>query len=336
MVVGNLDKLFVSEFFQCFKNDNRINYLETLRLVLKENNLSYKEESINLNDLFYLRKYLIAINNSLLEGDYYLGHIKTLENWRDERPKKRKGVYGFSLRLFYFIFLRVLPRLRIVYIFSSHFFSQNLRLISKAEIIGRFIYSGFDILIIEKINDRYFFVVKKITLPNSKSVSVGPIFKMKRVGKNGRLFNVFKLRTMHPYSEFMQQYMIENHGYSQTGKLNNDFRMTNWARIFRKYWLDELPQLFNLLLGNMSLVGVRPVTQVYFQKIPFKHQKDRIMFKPGCIPPYLALGYGPDKENVLKAEMIYLKLKKKKPLKTDFVFLMKAIYSILFLRRRGN
>lgn len=335
-MTGNLDNLIVSNFFQCLKNENYNNYIQTLKRYLKLKNLSFKEESVDLNKLFFLRNHLISINNSLLEGEYYFGHIKTLENWRDDRPKIRKGAYGFCLRLFYFVVLRVLPRLRFVYIFNSHFFSQNFRLISKAEIIGRFLYSGFDILIIEKINDRYFFLVKKITLSNTKSVSVGPIFKMKRVGKNGRLFNVFKLRTMHPYSEFMQQYMIENYGYSLTGKLNNDFRMTNWARIFRKYWLDELPQLFNLLVGNMSLVGVRPVTEVYFQKIPIKHQIDRIMFKPGCIPPYLALGYGSDKENVLKAEMIYLKLKKKKPLKTDFVFLMKALYSILFLKRRSN
>lgn len=331
----NLDNLILSEFNKCLQYNENEKFLEKLKFILKSNNLSFNQESHKLNTLFFLRRHLIQINNSMSEGEYYFGHIKTLENWRDERPYLRRLPFGFVLRLFFFFILRVLPRFSCVYKINSLFFSENFRLISRAEIIGRFFYSGFDIVIIEKVNDRYFFLVKKISQPNSKSVSVGPIFKMKRVGKNGNLFNVFKMRTMHPYSEFMQQFMIENYGFSQTGKLNNDFRMTNWARIFRKYWLDELPQLLNLFIGNMSLVGVRPVTQVYFQKIPLNHQKDRIKFKPGCIPPYLALNYGSDKESVLKAEMIYLKLKKKKPLKTDFVFLMKSLYSIIFLKRRS-
>ena len=332
----NLDSEIVSNFLNCLQNNYNKQCVDDFKLVLKENNLSYKEELTQLNKLFFLRKHLIDVNNSINVGDYYLCYAKTLENWREERPYLRKGVLGFNLRLFFFISLRLLPRLRIYYFLSSIFFSKNMRLISKAELIGRFIYSGFTIVFFEKINDNYFFLVKKITNSNTKKVSVGPLFKMKRVGKNGKLFSVFKLRTMHPYSEYMQNYMIENHGYSSTGKLNDDFRMTNWARIFRKYWLDEIPQILNLILGNMSLVGVRPVSEVYFQKIPIKHQNDRIRFKPGCIPPYLALGYNSDKENVLKAEMIYLKLKKKKPLKTDFVFLTKALYSIFFLNRRSS
>jgi lipopolysaccharide/colanic/teichoic acid biosynthesis glycosyltransferase len=331
-----LDDKILSEYELMLKENNIEKYRQNLKKIFVTNQTAFIEEEIDLNTLFFLRKHLIDRSNSINIGDYYFGQLKTLENWRENRPYLKKSIFGFTLRLYYFFFLRVLPRLRLIYLTKSYFFSKNSRLISKAEIIGRFFYSGFDIVLIEKFNNNYFFVVKKISKPNIKSVSVGPIFKMKRIGKNGLLFNVYKIRTMHPYSEFMQGYMIKKFGYSNNGKLNNDFRMTNWARFFRKYWLDEIPQLINLFLGNMNLVGVRPVTEIYFQKIPGNHKQDRIKFKPGCIPPYLALDFNSDKESVLKAEMIYLKLKKKKPLKTDFVFFIKSIYSIVFLKRRSN
>jgi lipopolysaccharide/colanic/teichoic acid biosynthesis glycosyltransferase len=202
--------------------------------------------------------------------------------------------------------------------------------------MGRFIYSGFEITLFEKVYDSYFFVVKKVSEPKFTKVSTGIFFSMSRIGKNGKEFKIYKLRTMHPYSEFLQNYMIENFGYSSNGKLNNDFRMTNWARFFRKYWLDELPQIWNVIKGDMKLVGIRPVTLSYFNKIPLEHQKERVKFKPGCIPPYLALNLNSDKESVLMAERIYIKLIKRKPIIIDFVFFFNAFRNIIFFKRRSH
>jgi len=98
--------------------------------------------------------------------------------------------------------------------------------------------------------------------------SYGPIYRMPRIGKNGKIIKVFKFRTMHPYAEYLQDYVLGINGYATSGKPANDFRLTPWGKVMRKYWLDELPQLLNVLLGQLKIVGVRPVSQRYFDDIP--------------------------------------------------------------------
>ncbi len=81
------------------------------------------------------------------------------------------------------------------------------------------------------------------------------IFRQKRVGKNGQLFEMFKIRTMVKDAERLQRQM-EKHGSSY--KAQDDPRVTRVGRVLRRLSLDELPQLFNVLAGTMSLVGPRP------------------------------------------------------------------------------
>jgi len=84
-----------------------------------------------------------------------------------------------------------------------------------------------------------------------KLTSEGPvIFKQERLGKNGRVFKIYKFRTM--------VVNAENIGDGLTVKSESDSRITKVGRILRKTSLDELPQLFNVLVGHMSLVGPRP------------------------------------------------------------------------------
>jgi lipopolysaccharide/colanic/teichoic acid biosynthesis glycosyltransferase len=129
--------------------------------------------------------------------------------------------------------------------------------------------------------------------------------------------------------------MLSNHGFGSTGKIKDDFRMTKWAKIFRKYWLDELPQLLNLIKGDMKLVGLRPVSQSYFEILPSELQKIRKQFKPGCIPPYVSLDMKSTFEEVLKAEIKYMKSKKQKPFTTDFVYFFKAVFNVAFKNKRS-
>lgn len=298
--------------------------------------ICFQVEPNLLNEKYYFRKFLNKTNESHKIDDFFIGKIETLEDWRDDKKGMRILFIGYWIRLYYFIFYRVFPRLKFTNFLYSKLFKKNKRLLSKSEIIGRFMCSGFKVEYIEKIEKYHFIVARKVKEPNNQKVSYGPFFKMPRVGKNGKLFNVYKLRTMHPFAEFMQEYMIEEHGYSHTGKLKDDFRMTRWAKIFRKYWIDEIPQLLNLLKGDMVIVGVRPVSKVYFDLLPEELRNERLKFKPGCIPPYVSLNYNSSKEDVLAAEEIYLKQKKTKPLSTDFVYFFKAIYNIVIKRKRSN
>ena len=91
-----------------------------------------------------------------------------------------------------------------------------------------------------------------------------PIYSQKRIGRNGRLFRIFKLRTMvADADQILEAYLArtpEARGeWNENQKLKADPRITFFGKVLRKSSLDELPQLLNVLLGHMSLVGPRPM-----------------------------------------------------------------------------
>ena len=91
-----------------------------------------------------------------------------------------------------------------------------------------------------------------------------PIFTQERVGKDGRRFTIWKLRTMVPDAEeILDRYLRENESarreWTIKQKLAHDPRCTRLGRVLRRTSMDELPQLLNVLLGDMSLVGPRPM-----------------------------------------------------------------------------
>lgn len=103
----------------------------------------------------------------------------------------------------------------------------------------------------------------------------GPIiFKQERAGKNSRPFVFYKFRTMIPDVE----------PFGPSPKSGQDPRLTKVGKFLRKYSLDELPQFFNVLKGDMSIVGPRPL---YVSQIPEwnKRQKKRLLVKPGLTGP---------------------------------------------------
>ena len=104
-----------------------------------------------------------------------------------------------------------------------------------------------------------------------------PIFVQKRIGKNGNSFNIYKFRTMRPNSEHLGS------GYYC---YEGDPRITKSGKYIRKYSLDELPQLFNVLFGDMSLIGPRPaILDEFEQENIFEENIEKIylrtIVKPG-------------------------------------------------------
>jgi len=96
-----------------------------------------------------------------------------------------------------------------------------------------------------------------------KLLSTGPVlYVSERVGRHGRLFRCYKFRTMVPNADALRQQLLHlNERSGVLFKLSNDLRVTPIGRVLRKYSLDELPQLVNVLRGEMSLVGPRPCLQ---------------------------------------------------------------------------
>ena len=117
----------------------------------------------------------------------------------------------------------------------------------------------------------------------------GVFFLQKRVGKNNLDFSLIKFRTMRPGSEKKGQLTIGN----------NDLRITKIGRFLRKYKLDELPQLFNVLFGTMSLVGPRPEVRKYVELYSEK-QKKVLSVKPG-ITDYASLKYFEESDLLAKS-----------------------------------
>ncbi|MCA8951660.1 MAG: sugar transferase [Planctomycetes bacterium] len=116
----------------------------------------------------------------------------------------------------------------------------------------------------------------------TKMSSPGPVFfRQKRVGKNGEVFTCLKFRTMRVGAQAQQELLRA--ASIQDGpalKVKDDPRVTKSGRILRKFSLDELPQLFNVLLGDMSLVGPRPPIPSEVEKYSW-WQRRRISVKPG-------------------------------------------------------
>lgn len=120
-----------------------------------------------------------------------------------------------------------------------------------------------------------------------KMDSKGAVFyKQKRIGKDGRLFSCYKYRTMHEeqhklLSEYLQKNPSEIAYYEQYHKYRNDPRITKVGSFLRKTSLDELPQFFNVLRGDMSLIGPRPYMPSEEDAIHKEHKDNIIRVKPG-------------------------------------------------------
>jgi len=105
-----------------------------------------------------------------------------------------------------------------------------------------------------------------------KVSSKGPVFyRSIRVGKDEKLFKIFKFRTMVPDAEKLG-------GPSTAG---DDSRLTKFGKLLKKYQLDELPQLINVLKGEMSLVGPRPEVKVYVDMMSEQERKTIFSVRPG-------------------------------------------------------
>lgn len=107
------------------------------------------------------------------------------------------------------------------------------------------------------------------------------IFVQPRVGHLCRSFHMYKLRTMVDGADRLEETLAASSGNRTFLKMKTDPRATTIGRLLRKYSIDELPQLYNVLRGDMSLVGPRPLLLSDFRKFPKQEQLRRFAVKPG-------------------------------------------------------
>ena len=140
---------------------------------------------------------------------------------------------------------------------------------------------------------------------------------------------------MHPYSEFIQSDVYDKNHIDKTGKLKNDFRVTSWGKFLRKYFIDEIPQVYNWLRGDIELIGVRALSQHYYSLYPKDLRQLRVNFKPGLIPPYYS-DLPKSFDEIISSEKKYLAKKENNPFFTDFVYFFRALNNIIFSGARST
>jgi lipopolysaccharide/colanic/teichoic acid biosynthesis glycosyltransferase len=303
---------------------------------LPEDKYTYIINLHKINDIRQLDNFIDAVNRKLEPKGYFFCCVETKDQRKKRVLRKFPSVLNYIFYSFDFIVKRILPKLTItrpLYMILTH---GNNAVISRAEALGRLCRGGFRIRQESFLGDHLCIEAKKISDPlPSNGYYYGPIIALPRIGKNGETIKVYKLRTMHPYSEYIQDYVYRVHDLQDGGKFKDDFRITSWGSVCRKIWFDELPTFINLLEGNMKLVGVRPLSKQYFELYDTEIRERRTKYKPGLVPPYYA-DMPADLESIQASELKYLDSYDKHPFLTDVKYFFKSWWNIIFHHARSR
>ena len=302
--------------------------------------LSPEFESIvnieRINDIRYLNKFFESANSRLPVGGLFIDFVETKDLRKQRILRKYPPFLNYIFYAFDFLIKRVFPKFlitkRIYFILTR---GQN-RVLTKAETFGRLYSCGFEIIAERYIDNYLFFIARKTCEPLfPERPSYGPLVKLDRIGRNGKIIRVYKMRTMHPYAEYLQEYVYEKVGLDNGGKFKNDFRVSNLGRFMRTFWIDEFPMLINFFKGDLKLFGVRPLSRHYFNLYTRELQKRRIRYKPGLIPPFYA-DNPQTLEEIMLSETRYLDAYDRHPFITDFKYFFIAIFNIIFKKYRSK
>ncbi|MGD2035387.1 MAG: sugar transferase [Bacteroidales bacterium] len=314
--------------------------ISTISRLNIDTQLKHRFESIvnlkRINDIRYLNKFFESANAKLPVGGLFIDFAETKDLRKKRILRKYPPVLNYIAYFIDFIIKRIFPKFSVtkgLYFFLTR--GQN-RVFTKAETFGRLYSCGFEVIAEKYASNHLFFVARKITKPHyPENPTYGPFIRLERVGYKGRTIRVFKLRTMHPYAEYLQEYVYDKEGLQEGGKFKSDFRVSSTGRFLRSWWLDELPMIINLLKRDLKLVGVRPLSKHYFSLYSKKLQDRRIKYRPGLIPPFYA-DNPKTLEEIMESELRYMDAYDRHPVLTDIRYFFKAVFNIIFRRYRSK
>lgn len=223
-----------------------------------------------------------------------------------------------------------LENLRMNRIAGRNYVSMSINTIGEKDIIAKRL---FDIAL-SLIGIAFSIPILLIVAPIVVLTDKGSLFfKQKRVGQNGRIFYMYKIRSMYMDAEVRKaELMDKNEMQGHMFKIENDPRITPIGKFIRKTSIDELPQFWNVLKGEMSLVGTRPPTVDEYEQYEPWH-KARLALKPGITGMWQVSGRNAitDFEEIVKLDKEYIR---NWSLTLDIKILFKTVGVVL--KRKGS
>ena len=349
--IGQAEKASLRESILEFAPENALRYVEKSVDLYSSNTFTLRSSELYniqklpnyrydvlvnfmpLNHIRGVNKLFTTVNDKLPDNGIWVCCYEPQSVTKRNILSRYPVVLGWLYYVAFFCYKRVLPKLFMTSRLYFDITEGKNRVLSKAEVLGRLCYCGFEIIDERKKGDLSYVIARRKFRPEITARRLyGILVKLNRVGKNGKMFKVYKFRTMHPYSEFLQAYIYERYALQEGGKFNHDIRVTTLGRLMRKYWMDELPMLLNLLKGDMKLVGVRPISQHYYSLYCKELQETRVKHKPGLLPPFYA-DMPKTLDEIQASEMRYLTMcEKRGTLVTDFIYFWRIVCTIIFKR----
>ncbi|MBQ6740983.1 MAG: sugar transferase [Bacteroidales bacterium] len=291
-----------------------------------------------LHTLENLNKFLYTANELMDTGTFLCCHSRTAALKRQMLRKKYPWGVRDVVVVADYLWNRVAPKLRLTHDLYYRMTHGKSRTFTRVEILGRLYRAGFEVIDEQFRYGEFFVVACKTKEPVDDIPPLGsPIIHLKRKGKDGKEIVVHKFRTMYNYSEYIQPYVYQYQHLQSGGKFKDDYRVSALGRLLRKTWLDEFPMLWNVLRGDMKLVGVRPLSKQYFSLYTPEMQELRTRTKPGMLPPFYYEKKSPETLDEIQAsERRYLEAYQQKPFATDWRYFWGIVGNILFRRKRSQ
>lgn len=295
-----------------------------------------------INDVHRLNQFMQFCTERIAMGGYFFLRYMPLENMVKSFKNRYPVPLYWAVYAHHFLWYRAIPKIQwLDRLYFSPIFSwvdtlhlkiakKRNRALSKAEVWGRLSFWGMRVHVESKGDGELYIIAQRITSAvQNKIPSYYTVASLEKVGLEGKIIRTHKIRTMFPFSEFLQERIFEDHGLAPTGKFANDFRLTGLGKFLRKYWLDELPQIFDWLRGDIKLVGMRATSRHFLSLYPKELYDLYIQIKPGLVPPIFGestKGF----DQIVEVELTYLKSYWEQPIRTDVRYFFRTFTDIVF------
>ena len=284
-----------------------------------------------------LDEMLYAANQLTPDGAYLCVHLTTAALKRKLLEDRYPWGVRHAVMVWQYVWHRMCPKLWLTRRLYFDITGGRDRTMSRVEVIGRLYRAGYEVVDERFREGEFFLTAHKVSVPvDDRAPSGSPIIHLRRIGKGGKEIVVHKFRTMYTYSEYVQPYIYHYQSLERGGKFKDDYRINFWGRLLRRIWLDELPMVWNLIRGDIKLVGVRPLSRQYYNLYSPELQALRIRTKPGLLPPFYYEQHTPvTLDEVQQSERRYLEAYLQHPFATDWRYFWGIVGNIIFHRKHS-